>query len=270
MPAPEIPITARRSADVEEEPQVWNARKLKPIGIGIAALLAISLSYVGVKALTKPQIKPPPIVAQPSPDSVKEVIARSETTPPQIAAAAESAPPVLTTPATEAGVTESVAPPNQSPENVTVTSGNSPTESKPTESVAPPNQGATANVGAMPNVPPPSQPATGNLGATKQQDGNAQSTSQTQPVQPPIPPKTASENAPSTSGRTRPSDAGSKKASSGQSTAKSSGGSRSTTRSSAAANPAPRPPARAAAPPKAPSGSRPRPKNPFGEGVPGG
>src|SRR6266480_1210903 len=60
MPEPKVPITARKSADVEEQPQVWDARKLKPIGIGIAALLAISLSYVGVKALTtKPQAKSP-------------------------------------------------------------------------------------------------------------------------------------------------------------------------------------------------------------------
>src|SRR5207247_3565169 len=36
MPAPEVPVSRRRSADVEEEPQVSDARKLKPIGIGIA------------------------------------------------------------------------------------------------------------------------------------------------------------------------------------------------------------------------------------------
>ena len=190
MPAPKVPVTPERAEDVEEEPQVWGARKLRPIGIGIAALLAISLSYMGVKALTKPSVKPPRIIAK-----------TNETAAPQKVAAAESVPPVLTTPAAEAGVTESVAPPNQSPENSTVTSGNSPTESNPTESVAPLNQDATANVGAAPNVPPPGQTATGNLGATKQQDGNAQSTSRTQPVQPPIPPKTGSGNAANTSGQ---------------------------------------------------------------------
>jgi serine/threonine protein kinase len=53
MPAPKVPVSPRRSADIEEEPQFWDARKLKVIGIGIAALLGISLSYVGVKLLTK-------------------------------------------------------------------------------------------------------------------------------------------------------------------------------------------------------------------------
>jgi TIR domain len=52
---------------MNKEAPFWDARKLKPIGIGIAALLAISLSYVGVKALTKPSAKPPTIVVQPSP-----------------------------------------------------------------------------------------------------------------------------------------------------------------------------------------------------------
>ena len=272
MAAPEIPTTARRSADVEEEPQVWDARKLKPIGIGIAALLAISLSYVGVKALTKPQIKPPPIVAQPSPASPQPIAKTNETAGPQIAATTETVPPVLTDSATEAGATESVAPPNQSPENVTVTSGTSPTESKPTESVAPPNQDATANVGAMPNVPPPVQPATGNLGATKQQDGNAQSTSQTQPVQPPIPPKTGSENAANTSRQTRSSESSSRSASSGRTGAKSSGAGRSTARSSGASN-AP-PPASVRSVPRAPAAPKPKSqpahKPAFEGGVPGG
>jgi hypothetical protein len=113
MPAPKVPVTARKSADVEEEPQFWDGRKLKPIGIGIAAVLAISLSYVGVKALTKPSVKPPPIVVQPSPAAEQPIAKTSETAPPQVETTTETATSALTNSATEPDVTQSVAPPNQ-------------------------------------------------------------------------------------------------------------------------------------------------------------
>jgi serine/threonine protein kinase len=253
MPAPEIPITARRSADAEEEPQVWDARKLKPIGIGIAALLAISVSYVGVKALTKPQTKPPPLVAQPSPASPQPMAKTNATAAPKIAATTETVPPSLTDSATEPVVTQSAAPPNQSPETPALTSTSPAAETKATENVAAPNQDAVnPDVALKPTAP--EQPP------------------RTQPGQPQIAGKQEPENAPSTSARTRSSGAGTRSGSSGTS-AKTSGGSRSTTRSSAAANPAPPPPARpaakAAAPPKAPSEQRQRRRSEF-QGVPGG
>ena len=113
MPAPKVPVTPPRSADVEEEPQFWDARKLKPIGIGIAALLAISVSYVGVRALTKPSVKPPPIVAQPSPAAPQPIATTSETAAPQIATATETAAPALTNSPSVPEAAQNVAPPNQ-------------------------------------------------------------------------------------------------------------------------------------------------------------
>src|SRR6266480_3093257 len=114
MPEPKVPITARKSADVEEQPQVWDARKLKPIGIGIAALLAISLSYVGVKALTtKPQAKSPEaksrttnrpntmLVEQQPSIAPKQIATTSETPPPQIATTAKTVAPPVTNSSTE-------------------------------------------------------------------------------------------------------------------------------------------------------------------------
>src|SRR6266478_5917599 len=187
MPAPEVPVSRRKSADVEEEPQVWDARKLKPIGIGIAAVLAISLSYMGVKALT--QVKPRMVIAKQPSSSLQPIAATRETAAPTIVATTESAPPALTN-----APTELAAAPNP------------PTESNATQNVAPPNQ----------------QP-TGNVGSVQKQDAAGQSTLHTQPAQLPIAAKQP-EN-PSNAGRqTRSGDSGSRTASSGQ-TAKSSGSS---------------------------------------------
>jgi len=239
MPAPEVPVSRRKSADVEEEPQVWDARKLKPIGIGIAAVLAISLSYMGVKALT--QVKPRMVIAKQPSSSPQPIAATRETAAPTIVATTESAPPALTNSPTELAAAQNPA-----------------TESNATQNVAPPNQ----------------QP-TGNVGSVQKQDGAGQSTLRTQPAQLPIAAKQP-ENSSNTSGRTRTSDSGasSRGASSGQ-TAKSSGGSHSTARSSsAAANPPPPPPARPAvrapAPPKAPSETRQQRRSQFEGSAPGG
>ena len=121
MPPPEVPVSRRRSGDVEEEPQVWDARKLKPIGIGIAAVLAISLSYMGVKALT--QVKPRMVIAKQPSSSPQPIAATRETAAPTIVATTESAPPALTNaptelaaapnPATAPNATQNVAVPNQ-------------------------------------------------------------------------------------------------------------------------------------------------------------
>src|SRR5438270_5693701 len=98
MPAPQVPATRPRSADVEEEPQVWDARKLKPIGIGIAALLAISLSFVARTVLWP--VKPRMVIAkQPSSAAPQPIAATRETAAPTIVATTESAPPALTNPA---------------------------------------------------------------------------------------------------------------------------------------------------------------------------
>src|SRR5437762_3925980 len=132
VPAPKVPITPRRSADVQEGPQVWDARKLKPIGIGIAALLAISLSYAGVKALTRPSVKSQSVksrttnhpntmlVEQPSPAAPPQVPTTNETAA-QIAKATESAAPVLTNPPNVPEAAQNVALPNQSPETAALT-----------------------------------------------------------------------------------------------------------------------------------------------------
>ena len=258
MPAPEIPITARRSADVEEEPQVWDARKLKPIGIGIAALLAISVSYVGVKALTKPKIKPPPIVAQPSPASPQPIAKTDATAAPKIAATTETVPPSLTDSATEPVVTQSAAPPNQSPETAALMLTSPATQP-----------------GATQNVVPPNQEAIGNVDATQKQNAAGQPASRTQPGpgQPQIAAKQEPENPSNASGRTRSGDSSTRSATSRQTASKSSGAGRSTARSSAASNapppPPPRPAVRAPAP-KAPSETRQRRRSEFEGGAPGG
>src|SRR6266478_5242803 len=187
MPAPEVPVSRRRSADVEEEPQVWDARKLKPIGIGIAAVLAISLSYMGVKALT--QVKPRMVIAKQPSSSLQPIAATRETAAPTIVATTESAPPALTN-----APTELAAAPNP------------PTESNATQNVAPPNQ-----------------PPTGNVGSVQKQDAAGQSILHTQPAQLPIAAKQP-DNPSSAGGQTRSGDSGSRTASSGQ-TAKSSGSS---------------------------------------------
>src|SRR5205823_3268666 len=135
MPAPEVPLIARRSADVEEEQQIWDARKLKPIGIGIAALLAISLSYMGVRAVTKPSAKSRTIVAQPSPTAAPEIVKAKETAWPGLASSPsmpEAAP--------------SGAPQNQGTETAEVT--NPLTQPGGTQNVAPPNQDAIGNAAA--------------------------------------------------------------------------------------------------------------------------
>src|SRR5437773_18083 len=148
MPAPKVPSTPRRSADVQEGPQVWDARKLKPIGIGIAALLAISLSYVGVKALTS--VKSPSVksrttnhpntmlVEQPSPAAPPQVPTTNETAV-QIAKATESAAPVLTNPATEPEAAQTGTSPTQSVETTEPTLTNPATVPPATQNVAPTN-----------------------------------------------------------------------------------------------------------------------------------
>jgi serine/threonine protein kinase len=298
MPAPKVPVTPPRSVDVEEEPQFWYGRKLKPIGIGIAALLAISLSYVGVKALTKSSVKPPPSVTQPSQAAAQQTATTSETAP-QIATATESAPPVLTNSATEPGVTQSVAPPNQTPETPALTLKNPATEPNATQNLAPPNQQATGNAGATQNVVPSNQDTIGNAGAAQNvapqnQDtiGNAaaaqkqdtaaqQSTLPTQPSQPQIAAqKQEPENQSNASRQTRSRDTSTRSASSGQTGAKSSGGSHSTARSSAPAGgehtsarsstaAAAKPPPTNAAPKPAPPPQQ-KPKRAFEGSAPGG
>jgi serine/threonine protein kinase len=246
MPAPKVPVTPRRSADVEAEPQFWDGRKLKPVGIGIAALVAISLSYVGVKALTKPPVKPPTITAQPSPAVA-----------PQIVTATENAPPALTNPPSVSEAAQNVAPPTQSPETAALTLTNPATAPGATQNVAPPNQDATGNAGAAPK-----------------QDAAEQSTSHTQPGQPQIAAKPEPENPSNASRRTRSGDASTRGASSGQTAAKSSGAGRSTARSSGptsanAPPPAARTTSRPAPAPK-PAAAPKRQGNPFGESAPGG
>jgi hypothetical protein len=236
-----------------------HARKLKPIGIGIAALLAISLSYVGVKALTKSPVKAPPIVAQPSPAAPQQIPTTSETAVPQIAKAMETAAPALTNPANEPNAAQSAAPPNQSPETAALTLTNPATAPGATQNVAPQNQDATGNAAAAQNVAP------------QNQDVAEQSTLHTQPAQPPIAAKQP-EN-PSNASRTRSSDASTRSASSGQTAAKSSGAGHSTSRSSASANAPPPASARAAprapAPPKATGESRQRRRSEFEGSAPG-
>ncbi|PYL71597.1 MAG: hypothetical protein DMF26_18895, partial [Verrucomicrobia bacterium] len=248
MPPPEVPVSRRRSGDVEEEPQVWDARKLKPIGIGIAAVLAISLSYVGVRALTKPPPTKSPsarspktnhsnamLVEKSSPPAREQIATTSETTPPQIASAAGPVAPAATN-----SPTELAAAPNPA------------TESNATQNVAPTSPQPASSVGAA------------------QKDIAEQSTSRPQPGPPQFASKPQPENASSASGRTRSSDTGSRSASSGQTAAKSSRASRSTARSSAASN-APPPAARTISrPAPAPKPEQRRHGNPTGEGVPGG
>jgi hypothetical protein len=274
MPAPKVPVTQPTSADVEEEPQFWDGRKLKPIGIGIAALLAISLSYMGVKAITKPSVKQPTIVTQPSPAAAQPIAPTSETAVPQKVAVAESAAPTLTNPTNLPEAAQSVAPPNQTPETPALTLTNPPTEPGATPSVAPPNQAATGNVNATQNVPPQNQDATGNAGAAQKQDAAAQSAARTQPGPPQIAAKKEPENPSNASGRTRSGDASSRSGSSGQSGSKSSGGGHSTARSSAPAPAnAPPPPARTTtrqAPAKPASEPRQRRQSEFQGSAPGG
>ncbi len=272
MPAPKVSITPRRSADVEEEPRVWDARKLKPIAIGIAAVLAISLSYVGVKALTKPSAKPPPIVAQPSPAAPQQIPTTSETAPPQIATTTETTPPALTNSPRLPEAAENVAPPNQSPEAVALTLTSPATAPDATQNIAPANQDATGTAGTAQNVALPNQEATGNAGAAQKQDAaGEQSTAHIQPGQPQIAAKQSeSENVSNASRQTSSGETSRRSASSGQ-TAKSSGGSRSTSRSSSASNArAPARPAARAPAPKAPSDTRQRRRSEFEGSAPGG
>jgi hypothetical protein len=257
MPAPKVPITPRRPADFEEEPRFRDARKLKAIGIGIAALLAISVSYVGVKALTKPSGKPGTTVTQPSPAAVQQVAKTSESAVPQIATAAETAASAPTNPATEHEAGPNTAPPNQSPETV---------------AVAPTNPATAPN--AMQHVGPPNQDAMPTTETAHKQDTVGQSPLFTQPAQPQIAPKSEQENASNASRRTRSGDTGARSASSGQTAPKSSGAGHSTARSSAPASAnAPPPAARTTtrqAPAPKPAAAPKRQGNPFGESAPGG
>jgi hypothetical protein len=246
MPVPEVPVSRRRSADVEEEPQVWDARKLKLIGIGIAAVLAISLSYMGVKALT--QVKPRMVIAKQPSSSPQPIAATRETAAPTIVATTEIAPPALTNSSSGPEAAPSGAPQNQTTEPAALTSTNPATAPNATQNVAVPNQDAIGNAAA-----------------------GQQSTSRVQPGPPQIAAKQP-ENPSSASGRTRSGDTGTRGTSSGQTAAKPSGGGHSTARPpSAAANPpATRPAARAPAPPKAPSEPRQRRRSEFEGGAPGG
>jgi len=256
MPAPKVPGTPRRPADVEEEPQVWDARKLKPIGIGIAALLAISVSYVGVKALTKPSVKPPTIIARQSPAGPQQIPTTSETAPPQIAKAMESAAPVLTNSPGVPEAPQNGAQPIQSPDPAVLT--------LTTPATAP---------DATQNIVPPNQAATGNASATQKQGAAEQSTSRALPIQPQIAAKSEPVNPSNASGRSRSGGTSTRSASSGQTAAKSSGAGRSSTGRSSAASNAP-PPSSARSAPRAPAPAKPKSqpahKPAFEGGVPGG
>jgi hypothetical protein len=291
LPAPEVPVTPERRADTEGEPQFRDARKLKPIGIGIAAVLAISLSYVGVKALTKSPVKPRTIVVQPSPAAPQQIPTTSETAAPQIAKATESAAPGLagTNPATQPDAAPSGAPQNQPTETAALTLTNPATQPDATKNVALPNQEAAGNAGATQNVAPQNQDATGNAAAAQnvapqnqdtignaaaaqKQDAAARSTLPTQPGQPQVAAKQP-ENPSNASGRTRSGDSSSRSASSGHTAAKSSGAGHSTSRSSAPANappPAARTTTRQAPAAKPASEPRQRPHREFEGSAPGG
>jgi hypothetical protein len=193
------------------------ARKLKPIGIGIAALLAISLSYVGVKALTKPQVKPPMIIAQPSPAVPQPIAPTSETEAPKIVTTTETEPPTLTSSPSLPEAAPSGAPQNQAAETEALTLTNPPRVPEAAQNGAPPNQSpetaaltltnpATAP-DATQNVAPLNQDAIGNAGAAQKQDPAAQSTLHTQPGQPQIAAKPEQENPSNASRGTRSGDA---------------------------------------------------------------
>jgi len=160
MPAPQVPATRPRSADVEEEPQVWDARKLKPIGIGIAALLAISLSFVARTVLWP--VKPRMVIAKQPSSSPQPIAATRETAAPTIVATTESAPPALTNPASVSEATQNGTLPNQEAETAALTSTNPATVPNAAQNVAPTSQQPATNVGA------------------------AQSAAHTQPAQPPF------------------------------------------------------------------------------------
>src|SRR5207248_5523339 len=160
MPPPQVPATRPRSADVEEEPQVWDARKLKPIGIGIAALLAISLSFVARTVLWP--VKPRMVIAKQPSSSPQPIAATRETAAPTIVATTESAPPALTNAPSGPEAAPSGASQNQTTEPAALTSTNPATAPNATQNVAPPNQQPATNVGA------------------------AQSAAHTQPAQPPF------------------------------------------------------------------------------------
>jgi serine/threonine protein kinase len=272
MPAAQVPITPRRPEDIVEEVQFWDARKLKAIGIGIAALLVLSGSYVGVKALTTSSRKSHPVAAQSSPAPAKQVPTTSETAPPQVETTTETATSALTNSATEPGVTQSVAPPNQTPETAALTLTNPATETNATQNVVPPNQAATGNANATQNIAPQNQDAIGNAGTAQKQDAAGQSASRTQPGQPQIAAKQP-ENPSNASGRTRSGDSSTRSTSSGQTAAKSSGAGHSTARSSAPAN-APPPAAKTTtrqAPAAKPAGEqRQRRHSEFEGSAPGG
>ena len=273
MPAAQVPITPRRPEDIVEEVQFWDARKLKAIGIGIAALLVLSGSYVGVKALTTSSRKSHPVAAQSSPAPAQQVPTTSETAAPQIVTAPENAAPALTNPASVPEAAQNSAPPNQSPETAALTLTNPATETNATQNAVPPNQAATGNANATQNVAPQNQDAIGNAGTAQKQDAAGQSASRTQPGQPQIAAKQP-ENPSNPSGRTRSGDSSTRSTSSGQTGAKSSGAGHSTARSSAPANAPPPASAKAAprapAPPKATGESRQRRHSEFEGSAPGG
>jgi hypothetical protein len=262
-PVPEVPIIREASPiEINEEPEPWDLRKLKPIAIGIAALLAVSLSYVGVKALTKAPVKSQTtnhpntmLVDRPLPAAV-QVAKTSESAVPQVATARETAASAPTNPVTEPEAGANTVPPNQSPETV---------------ALAPTNPAPAPN--SMQHVGPPNQDAMPTTETAHKQDAVGQSPLFTQPAQPQIAPKPEQENASNASRRTRSADTSTRTASSGQAAAsKSSGAGHSVARSSSGrpANPAPQPPAqRAPVAPKAPR-SEPAHRPAFEGGVPGG
>ena len=112
------------------------AETKRNIVIGVAALLAIALSYVGVKALTKSSPKLRVTVAQASRPAEQQIATMGETAAPQIVTSSESVAPKATNfptepsitqnPAIEPGATQNVAPPNQE------AAGNAAAASKPT------------------------------------------------------------------------------------------------------------------------------------------
>jgi len=260
IPAPKVPVTPRRSADIEGEPQFWDARKLKPIGIGIAALLAISLSYAGMRALTKPST--PPSVKSPRTNHPSGMlVAKPSPGAATIATATEPAAPglTLTNPPSVPEAAPSGALPTQAPETAALALTNPATEPDATHNVVPPNQDAT-----------------GNAGAAQKQDAAGQSNMLTQPAQPQIAAKSDQDNSTNANRRPKSSDAGARGATSSQNAAKPTGSGQSTGRSSAAGRanappPAPaKPAARAPAVPKPAGEPRQRRSREFEGSAPGG
>jgi len=224
VPLPEVPIVRETvPTEISEETEPWDLRKLKPIGIGIAALLVLSVSsYLGVRAMTTSSRKSHPAEPQPSLSA-----------PPQIARAPETAAPALTNPPSALEAVQNAAPSTQDAIKLDVAL-------KQTLPEQPSLPDGAHNAAAPPNQD------TVKLDAALKQNAPEQSMPHAQPAQPQIAPKSEQENASNASRRTRSGDTGARSASSGQA-----GAGHSTARSSAPAN-AP-PPASARSAPHAPA-----------------